>query len=266
LKASEKERLVKELYEKYPYPSRIIPTEKDVKHYAKWTAKIFDETISYWEGKEVLEMGCGTGELSVGLALCGAKVTAIDLSTNSIKKAKELSKKFNATEKTSFFEKNMLNIKENEFGKKFDVVIALGSMHHTTDAKKAFEIATKQLKENGFIIVGLYNKYSRVKHRIKRIFIKILAGNNIEKRIDIGEKLFGTSGKRIHSADKYGQVHESYHSVSEVKKWFKQNRITFVASKPKFKTPRIDELVWLLERKEAFFVMVGKKREERKKE
>jgi 2-polyprenyl-3-methyl-5-hydroxy-6-metoxy-1,4-benzoquinol methylase len=259
LKDAEKEKLVKELYEKYPYPSRIIPTEKDVKHYAKWTAKIFNETTNYWKGKEVLELGCGTGELSVGLALCGAKVTSIDLSSNSIKKAKELSKKFNATEKVSFFEKNMLNIKENEFEKKFDVVIALGSMHHTTNAKKAFEIALKQLKKDGLIIVGLYNKYSRFKHRIRRVIIKAFAGNNIEKRINVGEKLFGSSGKRIHSADKYGQVHESYHSVSEINKWFKQNGITFVASKPKFKTPRIDEIIWLIKRKEAFFVMVGKK-------
>ena len=43
--------------------------------------------------------------------------------------------------------------------KKFDVVIALGSLHHTTN-KKGFEIGCKNLSKEGVIFVGLYNKYS----------------------------------------------------------------------------------------------------------
>ena len=42
-------------------------------------------------------------------------------------------------------------------------------------------------------------------------------------------------------------------------KWFNEENIEFVASKPKFATPIIDELKWLLKKQNAFFVMVGKK-------
>ncbi len=259
MKNEQKQLLVKELYEKYPYPSREFTSKEDLKYFVKWITKIFDEDTHYWNEKEVLELGCGTGELACGLALVGAKVTAIDLSSNSIKKAKDLSQKFKIENKVNFLEKNILKIKENEFGKKFDVVLALGSLHHTINAKKAFELGTNQLKENGIVIIGLYNKYSRLRHRLKRIVIRVLAGEDIEKRINIGEKLFGSNGKRIHSADKYGQVHESYHSISEITNWFRKEKITFLASKPKFSTPRVDELNWLINKKEAFFVMVGKK-------
>ncbi len=253
-----KEQLVKELYEKYPYPSRMDSTIEKLESLALWTAKIINENNSFWKGKEVLELGCGTGEMSVGIALCGANVTAIDFSNSSIKKAKELAEKRCKTNKPKYFLKNILELKENEFRKKFDVVIAFGSLHHTIDAKKGFILGCQQLKENGIIIIGLYNKYSRARHRMKRVLVRLIAGNDIEKRIKLGELFFNKKTPKERVADKFGQVHESYHSINEIKKWFKEQNIEFIGSKPTFKTPIIDELKWLIERKNAFFVMSGK--------
>ena len=252
-KNSKNERVVKELYEKYPYPSRQNATEKKVKNFVKWVSNIFEEDFDFWKNKSVLELGCGTGELANGLALCGANVYAIDFSSHSIKKAKELSKKLRT--KVKFEEKNILQFKTN---KKFDVIIALGSLHHTINAKKGFENGTLCLKKNGFYVVGLYNKYSRFRQRVRRLILGIFCGRDIEKRIELGKKLFGVMESREQEADKYGQVWESYHSVSEIIKWFDKNNIDFIASKPKFKKPVIDEIKWFLSKKGAFFVMVGK--------
>jgi len=253
-----KEELVKKLYEKYPYPSRINLTNDKLESFALWTAKTINEDNSFWKGKEVLELGCGTGELSVGLALCGAKVTAIDFSNSSIKKATELAEIKCQTNKPKYFLKNILELKQNEFNKKFDIVIALGSLHHTIDAKKGFILGCQQLKENGIIIIGLYNKYSRARHRVKRIIVRLIAGNDIEKRIKLGELFFNKKTSKERIADKFGQVHESYHSISEIQKWFKEENIEFIGSKPIFSMPRIDELKWLIQKKNAFFVMSGK--------
>ena len=182
MKENEKRSLVKELYEKYPYPSRETITKEGAVYFAEWVAKIIKENKFFWKGKKLLELGCGTGELACGLALLGANVIGIDFSENSIKKAKENAKKLDCTEKTHFIIKDILEIKENELGE-FDAVIALGSLHHTINAKKGFEIAIEHTKENGIVIIGLYNKYSRAKLRAKRALIKFFAGNNIEKRI-----------------------------------------------------------------------------------
>jgi len=246
-------KLVKKLYEKYPYPSRKNASEKKVLQFVKWVLNIFEEKHSFWKGKSVLELGCGTGELANGLALCGANVFAIDFSSNSIKKAKELRKKLNTSAK--FSEQNILEFKSD---KKFDIVIALGSLHHTIDAKKGFENGAKCLKKNGLIIIGLYNKYSRFRQRIRRAILWIFCGRDIEKRIKIGRKLFGAMESIEQEADKYGQVWESYHTIREIQQWFSKNNIDFIASKPRFKRALIDELKWFIHKKGAFFVMVGK--------
>ncbi len=271
MKKAQKEKLVKELYEKYPYPNRAHVNPNEITYFAQWVAKTFGEDKEYWKGKTVLELGCGTGELASALALSGANVTAVDFSSSSIKHAKILSKKLRTTGKTKFIEKNILLLKEDEFGKgkKFDVVIALGSLHHTIDAFKGFEIACKYTKPNGLVIIGLYNKYARFRHLVKRSFLRVLAGNDIEKRIKVGEKLFGKKesgqmGSKSWAADKYGQVHESTHSVGEVLHWFKEEGIEFISSKPKFELAVIDELRWLLEKRGAFFVMAGKKNKKAK--
>jgi len=250
----ENELLVKELYEKYPYPSRPRSTKKELLNYSTWVAKIVGLGNEFWNKKDILELGCGTGELANSLALCGAKVNAIDFSHSSITKAKELQKMVKTN--VQFEEKNIL---EFENKKRFDIVISLGALHHTIDARSGFAIATKHCKQNGFVIIGLYNKYSRFRHRLRRVILFLFARKDIEKRIRLGEKLFGKHPSKAWLADKYGQVHESYHSINEVLKWFNEEGIEFVASKPKFATPIIDELKWLFRKQNAFFVMVGQK-------
>ncbi len=254
MRDKEKEELVKKLYEKYPYPNRKTSNKKELLKYGEWVSKIFGKDKSFWKGKQVLELGCGTGELANSLGLLGARVTGIDFSKSSLKKAREISKKVGTEKNVCFFEKNILEFASE---KEFDVVIALGSLHHTVNARKGFGIACKHLKKNGFVIIGLYNKYSRFRHRVKRFFLFLLCGKNIEKRILLGKKFFGGIDNKAWLADKYGQVHESYHSVGEVLKWFYEEKIVFVASKPVFKKPLIDELKWFFGKKNAFFVMVG---------
>ncbi|MCX6801193.1 MAG: methyltransferase domain-containing protein [Candidatus Diapherotrites archaeon] len=254
------EGLVRELYEKWPYPSREIGSGEMLSKYHKWVSKIFTTEKNFWKEKKVFDVGCGTGELANSIALQDAKVLGIDFSGASIGRAKKLEKTVKSGAK--FEEKNVFEFKSK---KKFDVVIALGSLHHTIDAKRAFKICAENLKDGGIIIVGLYNKYSRLRLRMKRTFIGFFCGNNIGKRVEFGKKYFGGPENETWIADKYGQVHESYHSVGEVLEWFRENGIEFVNSKPKFKKPLIDEIKWLFKKENAFFVMVGKKNEKNSK-
>lgn len=251
---NKKEKLVKNLYEQFPYPNTLIKTKENLKKYSKWVPEIFGESNGFWKGKTVLELGCGTGDFANSIALEGAKVTAIDFSNSSIKIAKENEKKFNT--KAKFIEGNILTFSSKQ---KFDVTIALGSLHHTINAKKGFSILSKHTKKNGLVIVGLYNKYGRFRHRIKRFFIWFFCGNNIQKRIDFGKQYFGGNKNVGWTADKYGQLHESYHSINELLNWFKEEKIKFICSKPKFKKPFFDEIKWFFSKKGAFFVMIGKK-------
>ena len=247
--------LVKELYEKYPYPNPKIGDKEKLKNYSSWVPKIFGKTDLFWKGKSVLELGCGTGEFANSIALHGAKVEGIDFSKSSIKTANNTSEKYKT--KAKFTVKNILDF---DGKRKFDVVIALGSLHHTIDARKGFEIAAMHTKKSGYVVVGLYNKYGRFRHRSRRFLLWALYGNDIDGRIRFGKKWFEGDKSESWLADKYGQVHESYHSVREVLQWFDEEGIEFIASKPEFEKPVLDEIGWFFEEKGAFFVMIGKKK------
>jgi 2-polyprenyl-3-methyl-5-hydroxy-6-metoxy-1,4-benzoquinol methylase len=269
--------IVKKLYEEFPYPNRNILSKEKLIHYSDWIEKLIEnkeekniqKNFSFWKGKKVLDSGCGTGEASVSIALKDAQVYGIDLSESSIAKAKILAQKMNVEKNATFQVQDILQIPNNQIyfkqnEKKFDVVMALGSLHHTADARKAFEIISKMVKSDGLIVFGLYNKYSRARHRIKRILLKLLCGNNIHSRMELAKKLFKKDCENrpiSWLADKYGQVHESYHSFSEMKKWLIEEGFEFVNSEPKITTPLIDEIKLLLEKKSAFITMVGKKQQ-----
>ena len=45
----------------------------------------------------------------------------------------------------------------------FDLVWSSGVLHHTENPKKGFEIITTWLKPEGYIIIGLYNFYGRMR-------------------------------------------------------------------------------------------------------
>ncbi len=250
---------VRALYERFPYPSRSRLTKKSLQKYLFWVLPAFGEKdLSFFEGKRVLDVGCGTGEFSCALALHGASVLGIDFSQASIKKARQNARLLKA--KNVEFE--CADLFESVPEEKFAVVFSLGVLHHTHDAKKAFHQVVSFCARDGFVCVGLYNKIGRARHRLKRVLLKVLAGNNVEKRMALAKKLF--LGEKdfddARLADKFGQLHESYHSVGEVLKWFKRNNLVFVGARPKLKGNfLVQQAKWLLQKRGAFFVLAGKK-------
>lgn len=178
---------VKELYERFPYPSRSHVSKKELEKYLRWVLPAFGEkNFSFFNGKRVLDVGCGTGEFATALALHGARVVGFDLSSASIKKARAFAKRQGA-KNIEFFQADLFDFSPLV---RFDLVFSLGVLHHSGDARKAFEKMVSFCKPHGFVCVGLYNKFGRVRHRLKRVLLKILAGNNVRKRMELAKKLF----------------------------------------------------------------------------
>lgn len=73
-------------------PTRIMPVvDKDFQHYAARVSTMAGagEFLGDLAGKQVLEVGCGLGEISVLLARSQAHVTAFDLSPTSVALARQ---------------------------------------------------------------------------------------------------------------------------------------------------------------------------------
>ena len=258
---------VNQLYEKYPYPSLPIKSEKDLvnKLHSNIIANILATAglnISDLSGKDVLDAGCGTGEKACYYSYHGANVSAIDLSNASLKTGQELADKFNLS-----VDFQRCDIADFNPAQQFDHIFCLGVLHHTSDPYMRFQKLAGLCKPGGTITIGLYNIYGRFRHRLRRSLIRKRVGDDIEKRMDYVEKsIFGRKFKSTHEkafvADKYAHPYESYHSIGEVMGWFDKNDISFTGTYPATGKGKLGafltQLKWIKTRK-GFFIVSGRK-------
>ena len=222
---------VKSFYMKTPFPN-YDDDETSVSLREKATNQIYvqllDNQISY-TGK-ILEVGCGTGQLSNLLAMTKTRtVFGADLSINSLK----LANKFREQNRIRNLKFIQMNLFQPVFkAEMFDVVICNGVLHHTSDPFAGFQSISKLVKKGGFIIIGLYNKYGRIFTDIRR-YIFALTGDSLTS-LDprIGSKNFSPYKKHTWFMDQYKNPHESKHTFDDVINWFEKTGFEFVNSIP----------------------------------
>lgn len=101
-------------------------------------------------GKNILDVGAGTGRLSLMLAKAGADVTALDISSEMLKILKNKDKKI----KTIVGDAESLPFEKNSF----DVVTAAFLVVHLKDPSVFFDEAYRVLKEDGLLLVSNINQ------------------------------------------------------------------------------------------------------------
>lgn len=180
---------------------------------------------------KVLEFGCGTGQLGNYLAATGySQIISADLSINSLKLANNFKKKNNING-INFVETDIFNHCFKE--KIFDIIITNGVLHHTKDPYLAFQNLIKLLKEDGIIILGLYNKISRLKNSAIKYLAKIFG----DKVISVFDKVYKNKNGLAAEAwkmDQYFHPLEKRYSFSDVHSWFDKNNIKFINSIPSY--------------------------------
>ena len=114
----------------------------------------------------------------------------------------------------------------------FDFVISNGVLHHTGDCRGAFARISRLARPGGYVIVGLYNAFSRLIH-YGRVGLYRLTG--ITSRVlDPHFTKIGAEGKReAWFRDQYCHPHETCHTLGEVLGWMEEDGLEFVNSIPK---------------------------------
>jgi len=223
---------VTSFYTSKPFPNykvdddKITISEKGNKNYL---ANKFKKFVGY--NKSVLEVGCGTGQLSIYFSTGNNNlIVALDATLESLKIAKDFANKNNINN-IEFVNTDIFDdvLAENYF----DFVWCNGVLHHTKDPYKAFCIILKSLKKEGYILVGLYNKFGRIRTIIRKYLYKFF-GKNFLKIFDPTLKKLKVSDDEQDAwiQDQYSHPQESLHTINEVLEWFDKNNIEFISSIP----------------------------------
>ena len=115
-----------------------------------------------WNGRRVLEVGCGIGTAANSFIENGAIYKGFDISKKSIELAKKRLDIFNL--KGEVQEGNIENYTSKE---QYDLIYSFGVLHHTPNIQEAIKNIYKLLKEGGTFKLMLYAKNSWKYFRIK---------------------------------------------------------------------------------------------------
>lgn len=262
--SSEVTNLVKDFYFDKPFPSyssndnKYSILEKGNKNYL---AKIFKKEIGY--NKNVLEVGAGTCQLSLYLSIgTNNNIFALDGALNSL----VLGKKFadqNKIDNVYFVNADLFDdIFPDEI---FNFVWCNGVLHHTSNPYNGFVSLVKKLKKDGIILVGLYNRFGRIRTIVRKYFYKIFGKKFLFIFDPYLRKLKKDYSKNIEKInawinDQYEHPVESLHTYRECLEWFDNNNIEYINSIPNL---NVDQNTNLLKKSEIpniferFFIQIN---------
>ena len=128
--------IVKEFYEQTPFPNYDdLDNHRALLEKARrgLFARLLNEQIPY--NARVVEIGCGTGQLTNFLTIAHRAVLGVDVCLNSLRLAQRF-KQEHGLDRAAFAQMNLFRpaLKDGFF----DVVISNGVLHHTADCRLAF--------------------------------------------------------------------------------------------------------------------------------
>lgn len=113
-----------------------------------------------WRGCKVLEIGCGLGTDTMNFARHGAQVTAVDLSEESLKLARQRAEVYGLSDAVRFYQANCEELSEIVPVEDYDLVYSFGVIHHTPNPDKALEQAKKYMNAATELRLMIYSKVS----------------------------------------------------------------------------------------------------------
>ncbi len=179
---------------------------------------------------EVLELGCGAGWATNAMALAyGKRVTAVDLTAAALARAAEVARLNGTAGRTEFVHADLFGF---DPGRRFDLVVSIGVLHHTHDCRRAFAHACGLVAEDGFLFVGLYHRHGR--DAFLAYFRDILARDGeaaaFARFAEISPDR--TDGTHLQSwfRDQVLHPQETRHSLEEVAGWLDAAGLTLVTT------------------------------------
>lgn len=160
-------------YEANPYPrwNRIDQVEPVTlkRHLEEIYPNQILKSFSWPSHPRILIAGCGTGFHAINSAATfkNSHVLGVDLSASSLVYAKQKAQELNVAN-VEFIQGDILDLSCSE---KFDIIECSGVLHHMEDPMKGWKILRSLLKDNAWMLIGLYSDLARKDIKAARKFI-----------------------------------------------------------------------------------------------
>jgi 2-polyprenyl-3-methyl-5-hydroxy-6-metoxy-1,4-benzoquinol methylase len=147
--------------------SQAVRGQYEIHPYPPWRRAGHEATITHIRGRplpenpEVLIAGCGTGRHAVETAWAapGARILAVDLSCASLAYAALKARELGLADRLAFAQADLLELAE--CGRTYDLVQAVGVVHHMADPFEGARAAARLVKPGGFLSLGLFSARAR---------------------------------------------------------------------------------------------------------
>ena len=164
-------------------------------------------------GANVLEAGCGTGQLSNFLGAGGRVVIGLDLSRASLQRAEAFRARAEI-DTVKFIRGDLFH--PPILPESVDVLISNGVLHHTADPHGALALLSNLVRPGGYLLIGLYNRYARLLLPLLRREHAAAVGARAEAWFH----------------DQHAHPRESRHTIDEVLGWADALDLEFVRCVP----------------------------------
>jgi 2-polyprenyl-3-methyl-5-hydroxy-6-metoxy-1,4-benzoquinol methylase len=129
------------------------------KYLVEWHIPRFAE-FERWNGKRVLEIGCGIGTDTIRFARHGAQVTAVDLAEKSLEVARQRAAVFGLQERIRFIQADAERLSEFLPVESYDLVYSFGVIHHTPHPEQVVQELRKYAGPESTVKIMIYHQWS----------------------------------------------------------------------------------------------------------
>ncbi len=222
--------LVRRFYEHAPfpgYPARDSLAWLRARAERSEFARLLNQAIP--GDARILEIGCGTGQMSLFLARADRLVVGADLTRASLELAVAASRRFRL-DRVLFVETDLHHPALRKGS--FDVVYSSGVLHHTPNPRAAFAHIAQLARPGGMIVLGLYNAIARIPLRLRRLVARLSGYRLIPFDPVLRDRKNEPARREAWLRDQYQHPEEHSHTLAEVQSWFAENGVEYVRAYP----------------------------------
>ncbi len=215
--------VVRRFYEEAPfpgYPPRDSLEWLRARAERSEFARLLDRAIP--GDARIVDLGCGTGQMTLYLARANRLVIGADLTRASLELGAAAALRFRL-DRVQFIETDLHRPALRKGS--FDVVYSSGVLHHTPDPRAAFGRIAQLARPGGMIVLGLYNAVARIPFRLRRLFGRF-SDSVLRDRVHESHR------REAWLRDQYRHPEEHRHTLAEVQSWFAENGVQYVRAYP----------------------------------